>query len=333
MISQRLPLVLDGQDQPKRVVVFRPRAGVDLSALQGADVEIVQGFKPDHDVLGDAGFSVQAELSDSSALFDLGIIAVPRAKAEARALIAQAAACASVVIVDGQKTDGIDSLLKEIRKRAEVTSVVSKAHGKAFAFKTDDAVAAFQDWANPGALNVIDGFTTRLGVFSSEKIDKASQALVQALPAKLPAKLADFGAGWGYLSKHILEKDGVKVLHLIEAESAALQCAKENVLDERAQFHWADATGFSIKPALDGIIMNPPFHTSREGDPALGQAFIASAARSLAPHGHLWMVANRHLPYEVTLGEHFLEIEELAGTPAFKILHASKPLRTKARSA
>jgi 16S rRNA (guanine1207-N2)-methyltransferase len=333
MISQRLPLVLDGQDQPKRAVVYRARAGIDLSALAEAKIEIVQGFKPDHDALEDAGFSVQAELDADTPEFDLAVVCIPRSKAEARALIAQAASCAQRVLVDGQKTDGIDSLLKEVRKRASVTALISKAHGKAFIFEATELQGVFADWMSSGALNVIDGFTTRLGVFSAEKIDKASAALVAALPEKLPAKIGDFGAGWGYLSRHILEKEGVKKLHVIEAEAAALACARENVADTRAEFHWADATRFSIKPMLDGIIMNPPFHTERAGDPALGQAFIASAANCLAPHGHLWMVANRHLPYEVTLGQHFLEVEELDGTGAFKILHASKPLRSRPRTA
>jgi 16S rRNA (guanine1207-N2)-methyltransferase len=313
-------------------VVYRARAGADFSALTSANIKVVQGFKPDHDALIAAGHTVCATSDDlHNERFDLAVVAVPRAKAEARALIADAASRAARVIVDGQKTDGIDSFLKDVRKRATLTGTVSKAHGKAFIFETEGV--DFFDWVDPGILNVVEGFTTRLGVFSSEKIDKASAALVQALPAKLPAKIADFGAGWGYLSRHILENDGVKTLHVIEAEAAALACARENVADPRAQFHWADATAFTVKPALDGIIMNPPFHTSRAADPALGQAFIASAAGCLAPHGHLWMVANRHLPYEVTLGQHFLEVEELDGTPAFKILHASKPLRTRPRTA
>jgi 16S rRNA (guanine1207-N2)-methyltransferase len=329
MISQRLHLVLDGQDQPQTALVYRARSGTDFSAIQTAQIEIVQGFKPDHDALQEAGFKLHRTATDcADRRFDITIVSVPRAKAEARALIADAANRAPRVLVDGQKTDGIDSLLKDIRKRANVTAVVSKAHGKAFLFEGGD----FSDWADPGALSIIDGFTTRIGVFSADKIDKASAALVQALPDKLPSKLGDFGAGWGYLSKHILEKDGVKALHLVEAEAAALSCAQDNIDDPRVQFHWQDATEFSIKPPLDGIIMNPPFHTSRAADPALGQAFIAAAARNLGSHGQLWMVANRHLPYEVTLGEHFLEVRELEGTPGCKILHAVKPLRSRAKN-
>ena len=73
--------------------------------------------------------------------------------------------------------------------------------------------------------------------------------------------------------------------------------------------------------------MNPPFHAGRNPDPALGRAFIAAAAGMLAPHGKLWMAANRHLPYEDALATHFRHCDSLPGTPAFKLFHAHRPIR------
>jgi len=73
--------------------------------------------------------------------------------------------------------------------------------------------------------------------------------------------------------------------------------------------------------------MNPPFHAGRAADPALGRAFIAAAARMLAPSGQLWMVANRHLPYEATLRETFRNVADAGGDGAFKVFHATRPLR------
>ena len=73
------------------------------------------------------------------------------------------------------------------------------------------------------------------------------------------------------------------------------------------------------------VIMNPPFHTSRSADPGLGQGFITSAARNLTRNGQLWMVANRHLPYEATLAEAFTKVEEVAGNNRFKVFYASRP--------
>ena len=76
-----------------------------------------------------------------------------------------------------------------------------------------------------------------------------------------------------------------------------------------------------------GIGMNPPFHTGRASDPSLGRAFIASAARLLKPAGKLWMVANRHLPYESALTDHFRNVDTIGGNGAFKVIHANRPIR------
>ncbi|MDT9081655.1 methyltransferase, partial [Escherichia coli] len=80
--------------------------------------------------------------------------------------------------------------------------------------------------------------------------------------------------------------------------------------DPRARFTWADATQGRPGP-FDAVVMNPPFHNGRAADPALGLAFIRAAAHALTPSGTLWMVANRHLPYEAALREAFREVEEV----------------------
>jgi 16S rRNA (guanine1207-N2)-methyltransferase len=169
------------------------------------------------------------------------------------------------------------------------------------------------------------------GVFSADGPDPGSQLLAQALPANLPARVADLGAGWGWLAARVLEREGVREVHLIEAEHSALECARLNVKDSRARFHWADALTFRPEAAFDAIVMNPPFHTGRAGAPRLGAAFIAAAARMLVPQGELWMVSNRHLPYEAVLQGAFREVQELPGSPAFKLHRAQGPRRSGAR--
>lgn len=112
--------------------------------------------------------------------------------------------------------------------------------------------------------------------------------------------------------------------HLVEADLDALDCARLNVTDPRARFHWADATA-AVLPAADRVVSNPPFHAGRQADPGLGAAFVAAAARMLAPGGTAWLVANRHLPYEAALNAAFAQIDELPGTAAFKLYRATRP--------
>lgn len=314
-------LLAEGLDLSGPVLVLRPPIGMELAGL-GAHV--VQSFKPAYDHFAARGLPVCVAASGAAeGEFAAALVCLTRSKEESRALIAEAAARAPLVLVDGQKTDGVESLLKEVKARASVGAVVSKAHGKLFVVEGGD----FADWAaRPG---VVDGLRTVPGIFSAEKVDGGSAILAELLPKKLPAKLADLGAGWGYLSRAILARDGVEALHLVEAEGRALDCARLNLTDPRAVFHWADATTWRAPEPLGGVIMNPPFHQGRAAEPSLGQAFIAAAAAALAPHGKLWMVANRHLPYEAALGSKFAQVQELDGDNRFKVLFAEKPRRLR----
>ncbi len=302
------------------VAVLRPPAATDLSGFVPGTLRIVQTFRPDHDHWTAMGLPVTTESAPAA----VALVIVPRSKALARAMVAEACRIAPVVIVDGQKTDGVDSIWREVRTRLGDLPSVTKAHGRLFWFPVTDR---FADWTAPAPVKGPDGFVTQAGVFSDGGIDRGSALLAQSLPPKLPARMADLGAGWGYLAAAVLARDGVAFVDLIEAEKLALDCARLNVTDPRAAFHWADATRFKPAKPYDGIVMNPPFHTTRTADPELGRAFIAAAARMLSPGGQLWMVANRHLPYEAALAERFRIVTDIGGDAAFKIVHASRPKR------
>jgi 16S rRNA (guanine1207-N2)-methyltransferase len=56
---------------------------------------------------------------------------------------------------------------------------------------------------------------------------------------------------------------------------------------------------------------------------------VATAARILSGNGDLWMVANRHLPYEAELKKRFAFVEEMGGDARFKLFHASRPTRER----
>jgi len=307
-----------------RVAVIRPRIGDDLAGLPKDRVTVVTGFRPDHDWFAGRGYTVAAQAEGP---FAAAVVCLPRSRAQGRALIAQAAALVQKggpVAVDGQKTDGIDAVLKELRGRVALSEALSKAHGKIAVFP---AGAGLEDWADRPA--EMDGFRTVAGVFSADGIDRGSALLVAALPAEMKGKVADLGAGWGYLSRAVLEREGVKECHLVEAEADALDCARANVMDGRAVFHWADATTLRLPKLMEHVVMNPPFHAGRDADPALGLAFIGAAARALAPDGTLWLVANRHLPYDRALGALFREVQEIGGDAAFRVIRAAFPVRQR----
>lgn len=301
-------------DGPVRVL--RPPADYDLSGLDKDRVEIAHGFLPDRDAWAQRGYA-----GAGTGKVPTVLIVVPRSKTHAKAMLLQAMAEATdLVIVDGQKTDGVDSLFKACKPWADIAGNVTKAHGRLFWFAPD----AVPDWDVSG--QVIEGFVTVPGGFSEGKIDRGSLLLVECLPP-LKGRVADLGAGWGYLSRAILRNPDVTGLDMVEAEQLSLDCLCRNIDDPRATAHWADATRYEGGP-YDTVVMNPPFHTGRQGAPDLGQAFIATAARIVKPRGQVILVANRHLPYEAALRQRFAQVEEIGGDGGFKIIRATRPKRT-----
>lgn len=320
-MAPRLALALDTGlvrlPETGRIAAFGGELGETLDALPRDRTDVIQTDFPRHEALRRAGWTA---MTAPQGPYALALVIVPRSKDAARARIAAAAAVTEgPIVVDGQKTDGVEPLLRAVRARADTSDAVSKAHGKLFVIGGGD----FSDWAERPIR--VDGFVTRPGVFSAERIDPGSALLAGALPRDLKGRVADLGAGWGYLSRAILEAPGVTELHLVEADATALACARENVTDPRARFHWDDATTCQSATHFDAVVTNPPFHEGRRGAPDLGRAFIRSAAGLLSRQGTLWLVANRHLPYEAALAEAFAEVHEIGGDARFKLFRAARP--------
>jgi 16S rRNA (guanine1207-N2)-methyltransferase len=89
-------------------------------------------------------------------------------------------------------------------------------------------------------------------------------------------------------------------------------------------FHWHDVTT-GLPKQYDTIVCNPPFHVHGRSDrPDIGRRFIAVAAQSLNPQGRLWLVANRHLPYESELTSNFASVRVVAQEHGFKVIEARR---------
>ncbi len=161
------------------------------------------------------------------------------------------------------------------------------------------------------------------GVFSWDRLDPGTAFLISHLPS-LSGLGADFGCGIGVLAKAVLASATVTGLELIDIDRRAIAAAARNLDDPRVRLHWADVrTGPSLSN-LDFVVCNPPFHAAGAEDRALGQAFIRRAHSVLKPGGVLWLVANRHLPYEQVLRDAFAQTHPRGEAKGFKIYEASK---------
>jgi 16S rRNA (guanine1207-N2)-methyltransferase len=157
--------------------------------------------------------------------------------------------------------------------------------------------------------------------------------LVDQLPTDLHGRVADLGAGYGYIAAEIVRRcPGVEAIDLYEAEQRAQEPARANLAqacrdagrDVATAFHWHDVTR-GLPDRYDAIVTNPPFHQGRADQPELGRSFIEAAADALQPRGALWLVANRHLAYEATLAARFAGVRVVAERDGFKLIEAREP--------
>jgi 16S rRNA (guanine1207-N2)-methyltransferase len=167
------------------------------------------------------------------------------------------------------------------------------------------------------------GLWTQPGVFSWDRPDPGTQQLLAALPP-LSGRGADLGCGLGVLARGVLAADAVAALDLVDLDRRAIAAARRNVEDPRARLHWADARVAPELAGLDFVVMNPPFHERGIEDRELGQAFIRRAHQILRPGGTLWLVANRHLPYEAALTGLFARVTPKGEGAGFKIYEARR---------
>lgn len=314
------------------VLFLNAHASAVIDLIGREKITAYQNFKPSFDLLDQGGISLCDTVSGQ---YEMTILTLPRARGEGRGLIAQAweaTALGGIMVISGEKVNGIESILKEMRHAIEITGVTSKSHGKiAWATRTKQTPDLFNGWAKAAApTKNADGFVTAPGMFSADGIDHGSRRLVEFITPKIKGRVADFGAGWGWLSIAALNAaPAIEVIDLYEADKSALDAARLNLADPRAGFHWTDvtrATGrIPIQNLYNTILMNPPFHVARAADPKIGVAFIAAAKRYLKPSGQLLMVANRHLPYEPALNDAFRRVEKLAEDSQFKIYRGLKP--------
>ena len=328
-----LTLPVDG-----RALFLRARSGVRLREMAQPGWLCEQGFRPFADELARCGMRVGEPSPEET--FPLVLLLPPRQRDEARALFARALdhlAPGGTLLTSMAKAEGAKSGEADLARLAGTVGSLSKHHCRVF-WVTPAATAIDQnlqqEWrALDAPRETADGWWSRPGLFAWDRVDRASALLAAHFPEDLHGRVADLGAGYGYLATQLIARcPRIVALDLYEAETRALEPARRNAAnalrmagrDLPVGVHGHDVTR-GLPQRYDVIVSNPPFHLGRADLPELGRAFITSAADALNAQGRLLIVANRHLPYEALLAARFTEVRQLALQDGFKVIEARSP--------
>ena len=322
-----LPFERDLLPPPARAFLMRAEPHESLRGEWRSRLVCEQGFKPAYDRLVQAGFETVSRLDGR---FAAGLVLLTKHKAENRANMARAwdlLEAGGVLVCCGANALGAASHEREAERVFGLAGSLSKHQARTF-WMVRGAGAAPAEWRAGAEPKPVEGcsLVARAGCFSSDHVDKGSRLLVECLPDGVAGRVADLGAGWGYLSAEILRRfPAVTGIDLFEAEALALEDARSNLgADPRAAFHWLDVgAGLPKVEPYDWIVSNPPFHEGRKADPAIGQGFITAAWKAIRRRGKFVLVANRSLPYEADLRRRFREVTLLREAEGFKVYLAS----------
>lgn len=257
------------------------------------------------------------------------IVYAPPGTLERRYVLAQALRVlkpAGALTALAPKDKGGSRLAAELEAFGCTVGSESRAHHRIVTTIRPDTLIGLDDAIVDGGLREAPalGLYTQPGVFSWDRVDAGTLLLLNHLPT-FNGRGADLGCGIGLLATKVLSTNSVNELTLVDIDRRAVEAAKINIQDPRATFLWADIRqGIPTLHDLDFVVMNPPFHDTGLEDQTLGQQFIARASATLKHGGQLWLVANRHLPYEASLRSYFSHVAPIAEENGFKLFKAEK---------
>jgi 16S rRNA (guanine1207-N2)-methyltransferase len=318
-----LPFIAGPLTWPDGALFLRARAGAPLAAGQLPGLICEQTFKPDADALQRAGFQVVARDSGSHPLV---LLLPPRQREESRALLARAVDATQPggqIVACAANDEGARSAEADLERLVGPLTTLTKNRCRVFWSAPldrarENALAA--EWRLLDAPRPIENgrFVSRPGVFAWDRVDPGSALLADHLPRE-----------FGYLAAELLQRcPGIAALDLYEAESRALDLARRNLAAFESRvalgYCWHDVTT-GLTNRYDVIVTNPPFHTHARADrPDVGRSFVTAACAALNPGGQLWLVANRHLPYEIAFEQAFGEARTVMQQHGFKVMTARK---------
>jgi 16S rRNA G1207 methylase RsmC len=259
---------------------------------------------------------------------DLAIIKIPKSADLFQLYIQQLhAACKSdSVILCGFMTRNFTTKWKEIAEQyfedVSQSQAVKKARVLILKSPKKDVEKAplFHSIKNELDLNL----KQYAGVFSSSKVDPATQVLIEQLPEISDTEtVLDLACGNGVLAAYIRKKSPNCPISVLDDSYLAISSAKLNLSKDNISYHWSDSVKACKDQKFNYIICNPPFHFEYENTIEISLKLFKEAKDALKQNGEFYIVSNTHLNYRTHLSKLFNSVTQLTQSGKFEVIKCS----------
>ncbi|MBT8326665.1 MAG: methyltransferase [Bacteroidia bacterium] len=163
------------------------------------------------------------------------------------------------------------------------------------------------------------------GVFSSSKIDIATQILLNNLPElNSNQNVLDLACGNGVIAAYVSKLLPETKVTALDDNFLAISSAKLNVTKDQAEFYWADSIKACKDQKFDLILCNPPFHFEYENNIEVALKLFREASDFLNEGGEFRIVANTHLNYRSHLNHLFSKVKQIIKSGKYEVISCIK---------
>jgi 16S rRNA (guanine1207-N2)-methyltransferase len=242
----------------------------------------------------------------------------------------------------GANAEGIQSYLRHMGDLFGrcATLAYRKGHRVGVAVKEEGRTVppAFQEeWLDHARFRRFDvivrgkpyAVCSRPGVFSWDRLDRGTEALLAAMQIAPGDTVLDLGCGYGIIG--VVAAEAAGQVYLVDADIAAVESARRTVALHglhNCQVLPGDGAAAIGEVAFDVVVTNPPFHQGKATTYDVARQFIRDAGRMLRPGGRFYLVANRFLPYEDAIREVLGTVEMVYSDSRYKVLSGSRSAAT-----
>lgn len=276
-------------------------------------------------------------------LFDLVVMVLPKGRGLVRRWLVeawQALRPTGQFILAGSNNMGIQSAVKDAGQVfSELTILGYKKGSRLVRFIKRETDSAMPAWAvepgiSPGSWATFpyqfDQTNLCLhslpGIFSYDRVDAGTRLLLNSITVQPRDKVLDLGCGYGIIGITAALM-GAAWVDLVDINLLAVSSTQKNLAVN--QIHNASAFASDVLSDVAScdyslIISNPPFHSGKQVDYLIAQAFIEESFRALLLGGRLVIVANRFIQYDKLIKTIFGNVTRLTENNKYYVLAAVK---------